>query len=259
MESPIPVLPPVTRNVRPRAPSPLGVIVAGAAGKIAHAGHYALPGPAPGEPPPRRAAARLDRPEQVSGRITWTKRDARLSPRQWPNPPGARNGWTAPRTLLAARRTGPDPGPRGLAAATASAAGAAAGSPPSPRRAAPRRTPTATRSSRGPPGPTRPAGLPPSPGQEQPGYPGQDQTFAGQDHAQWQLPGMQAARPAQPKADGEKGFVGSLFDFSSTSFVTPEDHQGPLRAVHDLDGAGRADPARSSASAPAGWPAACSS
>ena len=60
-----------------------------------------------------------------------------------------------------------------------------------------------------------------SPGQEQ-GYQGQEQTFAGQDHAQWQLPGMQAAHPAQPKAKGERGFVGSLFDFSFNSFVTPK-------------------------------------
>src|ERR1700684_3372874 len=59
-------------------------------------------------------------------------------------------------------------------------------------------------------------------GQEQPGFPGQEQTFAGQDHSQWQLPGMSAARPAQPKAEGEKGFLGSLFDFSFKSFVTPK-------------------------------------
>src|SRR5580693_9610280 len=86
---------------------------------------YRVPAP-PASRRRRRAAARLNGTEQVSGRITWTKRDARLSPRQWPNPPGARNGWTAPRALLAARRTGPDPGPRGLAAATAAAAAAAA-------------------------------------------------------------------------------------------------------------------------------------
>jgi hypothetical protein len=58
--------------------------------------------------------------------------------------------------------------------------------------------------------------------QEQPGFPGQEQTFAGQDHAQWQLPGMPAVHPAQPKADGERGFFGSLFDFSFKSFVTPK-------------------------------------
>jgi hypothetical protein len=58
--------------------------------------------------------------------------------------------------------------------------------------------------------------------QEQPGFPGQEQTFAGQDHSQWQLPGMPGAHPAQPKADGERGFFGSLFDFSFKSFVTPK-------------------------------------
>ena len=60
-----------------------------------------------------------------------------------------------------------------------------------------------------------------APGQEQ-GYQGQEQTFAGQEHAQWQLPGVQAGSPAQPRARGEKGFVGSLFDFSFNSFVTPK-------------------------------------
>jgi Domain of unknown function (DUF4282) len=75
--------------------------------------------------------------------------------------------------------------------------------------------------------PQQPApGYPPpgyaAPGQEQPGYQGQDQTFAGQDHAQWQLPGAQAGRPGQPRKSGEKGFVGSLFDFSFNSFVTPK-------------------------------------
>ena len=81
-----------------------------------------------------------------------------------------------------------------------------------------------------------PPGYPPpgyaAPGQEQgqqgqqgqQGYQGQDQTFAGQDHSQWQLPGgMQGAHPAQPRAkSGERGFVGSLFDFSFSSFVTPK-------------------------------------
>src|SRR3984885_11231632 len=74
--------------------------------------------------------------------------------------------------------------------------------------------------------PQQPApGYPPpgyaAPGQEQ-GYQGQEQTFAGQEHAQWQLPGVQAGGPAQPRARGEKGFVGSLFDFSFNSFVTPK-------------------------------------
>jgi hypothetical protein len=70
--------------------------------------------------------------------------------------------------------------------------------------------------------PAQEQGQPGYPGQDQPGFPGQEQTFAGQDHSQWQLPGMQAARPAQPRAAGEKGFLGSLFDFSFKSFVTPK-------------------------------------
>ena len=79
-----------------------------------------------------------------------------------------------------------------------------------------RRTPTATRSSQ-PRGIRR---LLATPAQEQ-GYPGQEQTYAGQD--QWQsAPGIQAARPGQPRLKGEKGFVGSLFDFSFTSMVTPK-------------------------------------
>jgi uncharacterized protein DUF4282 len=73
-----------------------------------------------------------------------------------------------------------------------------------------------------PPGYAAPGQEQAYPGQEQPGYPGQDQTFAGQDHAQWALPGAAAARPGQPRAKGEKGFVGSLFDFSFSSFVTPK-------------------------------------
>ena len=64
----------------------------------------------------------------------------------------------------------------------------------------------------------------PAPGYPPPGYaaPGQEQGYQGQDHAQWQLPGMQADRTAQPRARGERGFVGSLFDFSFSSFVTPK-------------------------------------
>jgi Domain of unknown function (DUF4282) len=71
------------------------------------------------------------------------------------------------------------------------------------------------------PGPGYPPPGYAAPGQEQ-GYQGQEQAFAGQDHAQWQLPGVQAGRPAQPRAHGEKGFIGSLFDFSFNSFVTPK-------------------------------------
>jgi uncharacterized membrane protein len=63
------------------------------------------------------------------------------------------------------------------------------------------------------------------PGQDQ-GYPGQDQGYPGpqgQSAPQWQAaPGMPGAR-ARGKATGDaKGFVGALFDFSFTSFVTPK-------------------------------------
>ena len=95
--------------------------------------------------------------------------------------------------------------------------------PPPPAFPAP---PAAAQDAYGYPPPQQPAqgGYPPPPGyagQEQ-GYPGQDQTFVGQDHSQWQIPGMPAAHPAQPRAKGEKGFIGSLFDFSFDSFVTPK-------------------------------------
>ena len=102
--------------------------------------------------------------------------------------------------------------------------------PPQPQQQQPQRAALLHPAGRRPAGRLRlPAaaapGYPPpgyaAPGQEQ-GYQGQEQTFAGQDHAQWQLPGMQAGRPAQPRAKGEKGFVGSLFDFSFNSFVTPK-------------------------------------
>jgi hypothetical protein len=56
-------------------------------------------------------------------------------------------------------------------------------------------------------------------------YPGQGQAaYAGQDYnAQWQsVPGMPGVRPGQQRAAGEKGFFGSLFDFSFKSFVTPK-------------------------------------
>jgi len=62
-----------------------------------------------------------------------------------------------------------------------------------------------------------------APGQEQAGYLGQEQGFGNQDHSQWQLPGgIPGVRPGQTRANGEKGFVGSLFDFSFKSFVTPK-------------------------------------
>jgi hypothetical protein len=77
------------------------------------------------------------------------------------------------------------------------------------------------------PQPQQPApGYPPpgyaAPGQEQQGYLGQEQGFGSQDHSQWQLPGMPGVQPGQPRANGEKGFIGSLFDFSFKSFVTPK-------------------------------------
>jgi hypothetical protein len=75
-------------------------------------------------------------------------------------------------------------------------------------------------------------------------YVGQDQTYAGSDQpyaglgqgyqapgqpgpdpAQWQgVPGIPAARPGTRKqrGTGERGFIGSLFDFSFTSMVTPK-------------------------------------
>jgi hypothetical protein len=66
-------------------------------------------------------------------------------------------------------------------------------------------------------------------------YAGQDQAYAGQGQqyqaqaqpdpgaAQW-VPGMTPGRTgfSQQKAKGERGFVGSLFDFSFTSMVTPK-------------------------------------
>jgi hypothetical protein len=59
------------------------------------------------------------------------------------------------------------------------------------------------------------SGYPP-PGYAQPGYQGQDQS-------QWgAIPGAPAGVPGQSRAAGEKGFLGSLFDFSFQSFVTPK-------------------------------------
>jgi hypothetical protein len=73
-------------------------------------------------------------------------------------------------------------------------------------------------------------------GQDQ-AYVGPDQTFAGQDQAypgqgqqyqpqgqpgpaQWQ--GIPGVHPGKQRARGERGFLGSLFDFSFTSMVTPK-------------------------------------
>lgn len=95
------------------------------------------------------------------------------------------------------------------------------------------------------------------PGQDQ-GYPGHEQGYPGQDQAytvvgqnpnqdyqgayqqgyqgygaqqvqgtvtpppQWQGPGGRGQAAGRAKPQGEKGFVGSLFDFSFNSFVTPK-------------------------------------
>jgi uncharacterized membrane protein len=68
------------------------------------------------------------------------------------------------------------------------------------------------------------------PGQGYPGYdqtrvpgtPGQQPREQAADHAQWQLPARDARR-AQPRPKSqERGFVGSLFDFGFSSFVTPK-------------------------------------
>jgi len=56
-------------------------------------------------------------------------------------------------------------------------------------------------------------GAQPGPGQ------GQGQGQAG-GIPQWQ--GISGVTPGQPRQRGEKGFVGSLFDFSFSSFVTPK-------------------------------------
>lgn len=77
------------------------------------------------------------------------------------------------------------------------------------------------------------------PGQAGPGqgYPGYDQTRVpgtpgqqpreqarerGADHTQWQLPARDARRPQSRPKSQERGFVGSLFDFGFSSFVTPK-------------------------------------
>ena len=101
--------------------------------------------------------------------------------------------------------------------ATASAAGAAAAALVLPRRAAP---------------PQDGYGYPqqPAPGYPPPGYaaPGQEQaSVSSRPPARTTRSGScPACRPDRPgaaqKAAGERGFVGSLFDFSFTSFVTPK-------------------------------------
>jgi uncharacterized membrane protein len=70
------------------------------------------------------------------------------------------------------------------------------------------------------------------PGQDQ-GYPGQDQGYPGQDQGypgpqgqsvpQWQAAAGRSAAAVKSRAQGHaKGFIGALFDFSFTSFVTPK-------------------------------------
>lgn len=74
--------------------------------------------------------------------------------------------------------------------------------------------------------PQQPAAGYPPPGYAQPGQ--EQQGYQGQDHNQWSLPGMSGGSQSgsrsqsQPRAAGEKGFIGSLFDFSFQSFVTPK-------------------------------------
>lgn len=82
--------------------------------------------------------------------------------------------------------------------------------------------------------PPQPYSGQPQPGHAQPGHPqpGQPQPDAQgqppQGWEQWQLPQQQArpqanqARAPKPKKSGEPGFVGSLFDFGFSSFVTPK-------------------------------------
>src|SRR5579863_2317083 len=50
------------------------------------------------------------------------------------------------------------------------------------------------------------------------GYPPPAQDYSAQDQSRWHP----AARPGQARSAGEKGFFGSLFDFSFQSFVTPK-------------------------------------
>lgn len=73
-------------------------------------------------------------------------------------------------------------------------------------------------------------------GQQGQGYPGYDQTRIpaparqsrdqareqSADHTQWQLPARDAKRAQFRPQSQERGFIGSLFDFGFTSFVTPK-------------------------------------
>jgi Domain of unknown function (DUF4282) len=69
---------------------------------------------------------------------------------------------------------------------------------------------------------------PPSPdyagyqGYQAPGYGAQGQPGQGQAGGMPQWQGISGVTPGQPRQRGEKGFLGSLFDFSFSSFVTPK-------------------------------------
>jgi uncharacterized membrane protein len=55
-----------------------------------------------------------------------------------------------------------------------------------------------------------------------PGTPGQQPREQGADHTQWQLPARDVrVAQSRPKSQ-ERGFIGSLFDFGFSSFVTPK-------------------------------------
>jgi Domain of unknown function (DUF4282) len=82
--------------------------------------------------------------------------------------------------------------------------------------------------------PQAPAGYPPPGYAQEQGYQSQAQAYQEQvyqpqeqaypDQTAWQtaVPSMPAARPGQARGAREKGFIGSLFDFSFKSFVTPK-------------------------------------
>ena len=60
------------------------------------------------------------------------------------------------------------------------------------------------------------------PGYQPPSYGAQQGQAAGSGTPQWQgIAGVKPA-PARTKQPGERGFLGSLFDFSFNSFVTPK-------------------------------------
>jgi len=76
-------------------------------------------------------------------------------------------------------------------------------------------------------------GYPQQTGYPGPSYTAEDQAFSGQDQGypgqqgqaapHWQaVAGMSQAPPEGKAKDGTKGFLGALFDFSFTTFVTPK-------------------------------------